>query len=30
VEGLDEFAAACNDIWMSGARGETLTYARDE
>ena len=30
VEGLEEFAAACNDIWMSGARGETLTYARDE
>lgn len=30
TEGLDEFAAACNDIWMSGARGETLTYAREE
>jgi len=30
IEGLDEFAAACNDIWMSGARGETLTYSRDE
>lgn len=30
VEGLEEFAAACNDIWMGGARGETLTYARDE
>jgi hypothetical protein len=30
VEGLDEFATACNDIWMGGARGETLTYARDE
>lgn len=30
VDGLEEFAAACNDIWMAGARGETLTYARDE
>lgn len=30
VEGLEEFAAACQDIWMSGARGETLTYARAE
>lgn len=30
VQGLEEFAAACNDIWMSGARGETLTYAREE
>jgi hypothetical protein len=30
IEGLDEFAEACNDIWMGGARGETLTYARDE
>lgn len=28
VEGLDEMAAACQDLWMSGARGETLTYAR--
>ncbi len=30
VEGLDEFAAACNDIWMGGARGETLVYERIE
>lgn len=30
VEGFTEFAAACQDIWMSGARGETLTYAREE
>lgn len=30
VEGFEEFAAACQDIWMSGARGETLTYARAE
>ncbi|MBC7307087.1 MAG: DUF3830 family protein [Dietzia sp.] len=30
VDGLEEFAAACNDIWMGGARGETLTYERAE
>jgi hypothetical protein len=29
VEGLAEFAAACNDIWMGGAHGETLTYSRE-
>jgi len=28
VEGLPELAAACQDIWMGGARGETLTFAR--
>lgn len=28
VEGLDEMAAACQDVWMNGARGETLTFAR--
>ncbi|MCW2638777.1 MAG: hypothetical protein JWP76_1083 [Dactylosporangium sp.] len=28
VSGLEEMAAACQDIWMAGARGETLTYAR--
>ncbi|MXP19815.1 DUF3830 family protein [Gordonia sp. HNM0687] len=28
TEGLDEFAAACNDVWMGGARGETLSYRR--
>jgi hypothetical protein len=28
VEGLEEMAAACQDVWMAGARGETLTYAR--
>ena len=28
VDGLDEFAAACQDIWMGGARGETLTFDR--
>ncbi len=30
TEGLEDFAAACNDIWMGGARGETLTYASFE
>lgn len=28
VEGLDELAAACQDIWMGGARGENLAFAR--
>ncbi len=28
VEGLEEMAAACQDVWMGGARGETLTFAR--
>jgi hypothetical protein len=28
VEGLEEMAAACQEIWMGGARGETLTFAR--
>lgn len=28
TEGLDEFAAACNDLWMNGAAGETLSYRR--
>lgn len=27
-EGLEELAAACQDVWMGGARGETLTFAR--
>ena len=30
VDGLPEMAAACQDIWMGGARGETLTFARAE
>ncbi len=30
VEGLEEMAAACQDVWMGGARGETLTFARAE
>ncbi len=29
VEGLEEMAAACQDVWMGGARGETLAFARD-
>lgn len=28
VEGFEEFAAACHDVWFGGVRGETLTYAR--
>jgi hypothetical protein len=28
VDGLEEMAAACQDIWMAGARGETLTFER--
>ncbi|MGO1538488.1 MAG: DUF3830 family protein [Leucobacter sp.] len=27
-EGLDEFAAACQDLWMNGAAGETLRFER--
>jgi hypothetical protein len=27
VSGLEEMAKACQDIWMGGARGETLTFA---
>ncbi len=30
VSGQEEMAAACQDIWMGGARGETLTFARVE
>jgi hypothetical protein len=30
VEGLDEMAAACQDIWKGGARDETLTFSRAE
>lgn len=29
-EGLAELAEACQDIWMGGARGETLSFARAE
>lgn len=28
TDGLPEMAAACQDVWMGGARGETLTFAR--
>lgn len=28
VEGLPQMAAACQDVWMGGARGETLLLAR--
>jgi hypothetical protein len=28
VEGLDEMAAACQDLWMGGVRGETLSFSR--
>lgn len=30
VEGLDEMAAACQDLWRAGALGETLTFRRAE
>ncbi|MFZ5869652.1 MAG: DUF3830 family protein [Actinomycetota bacterium] len=28
VDGLEQMAMACQDVWMGGARGETLTFAR--
>jgi len=28
VEGLDEMTAACQDLWMGGVRGETLSFSR--
>lgn len=28
VEGLPELAAACQDLWMGGVRGETLRFER--
>ncbi|BAC72943.1 hypothetical protein AQJ43_25640 [Streptomyces avermitilis] len=28
VEGLDAMAEACNDLWRSGAQGETLSFRR--
>jgi len=28
VEGLDEMALACNDVWRAGAIGERLVYSR--
>ncbi len=30
VEGLDEMAPACNDVWRSGSVGERLSYQRLE
>ncbi|CAN5887905.1 DUF3830 family protein [soil metagenome] len=30
VSGYEDMVAACQDIWMGGARGETLTFARAE
>jgi hypothetical protein len=30
VEGLDEMAAACHDVWRSGSVGERLVYAQLE
>lgn len=30
VSGLDEMAAAAQDLWMGGVRGETLAFARAE
>jgi hypothetical protein len=29
VDGLDEMAAACQDLWMGGVRGETLRLERN-
>jgi hypothetical protein len=28
IEGLNEMAEACQDLWMGGARGETLSFTR--
>jgi hypothetical protein len=28
AEKFEEFAAACEDPWMGGARGETLSFDR--
>lgn len=30
VDGLDEFAAACHDVWRSGSAGESLRYERQD
>ncbi len=30
VDGLDQMAEACNDVWRSGSVGERLTYRRKE
>ena len=28
IKGLGAMAEACQDVWMGGARGETLSFAR--
>lgn len=28
IDGYERMVAACQDVWMGGARGETLTFAR--
>jgi len=28
VDGLDEIAAASQDLWLNGVQGERLTFAR--
>ena len=28
TDGYEQMVAACQDVWMGGARGETLTFAR--
>jgi hypothetical protein len=28
TEGLEAMAEACNDLWRSGAQGETLSFRR--
>jgi hypothetical protein len=30
VEGYEEFAAACHDVYLNGSEGETLSYRRIE
>ena len=30
VEGLDEMAVACQDLWMGGVRSETLSFRRQD
>lgn len=30
TDGYEEIVAACHSVWMDGARGETLTFARVE
>jgi len=30
IEGLDEMALACHDVWRSGSVGERLVYARSD